>query len=260
MGRASSSKKVARAASTGGGRTTRGARPLGWYAAILLVVALGVSGIVFSRAERRTELAAGGTAAPIANTDHWHAAYGVYLCDNFAPAITDDNDPKGIHTHSDGIVHVHPFVRSAAGENAKISVFTEATKMTLSDTEIQLPGGKSFKEGETKCGGKDAIVQVKDGDKVITENLSGIRFKDRQLLTIAFAPKGAELPDPPSKAGLDNLNDVAPPGGQQTPPIQVPLDPNAPPAEGAPATDPNAPSSAEGAPAAEGGATPTSTP
>lgn len=259
MGRASSSKKVARAASTGGGRTTRGARPLGWYAAIVLVVALGVSGIVFSRAERRTELAAGDNSAPVANTDHWHVAYGVYLCDKFAPPITDETDPKGIHTHSDGIVHVHPFVRSSAGKNAKLAVFADAAKFTLTDTEIKLPGGKSFKEGETKCGGKDAIVQVKAGDKVITEGIANIKFADRQLMTIAFAPKGAELPQPPSKPGLDKLNDVAPSGGQQPPPVQVPLDPNAPPA------DPNAPPAAEGAPAAEappaeGGATPTSAP
>lgn len=256
MGRASSSKKVARAASTGGGRTTRGARPLGWYAAIVLVVALGVSGIVFSRAERRTELAAGDISAPVANADHWHAAYGVYLCSEFAQPIGDEADPKGIHTHADGIIHIHPFVRSASGKKATLAVFVDATKATLSDTEIQLPGGKSFKEGETKCGGKDGIVQVKVNDKVVTENVNDIKFADRQLLTIAFAPKGAELPEPPSRPGLDNLTDVGP-EGQQAPPVQVPLDPNA-------ANDPNAPP-AEGPPAAEtppadGGATPTSAP
>src|SRR5688572_1252934 len=116
MGRASSSKKVARAASTGGGRTARASRPLGWYAAIALVVILGVSGIVFSRAERREELAAGADdSAPVANQDHWHAAYGIYACDAFLAPLSDERDPKGIHSHADGIIHIHPFVRSAAG-------------------------------------------------------------------------------------------------------------------------------------------------
>ncbi len=257
MGRASSSKKVARAASTGGGRTTRGARPLGWYAAIILVVVLGVSGIVFSRAERREELAAGADlTAPAVGRDHWHAAYGIYLCDEFSPPLTDERDPKGIHTHGDGIIHIHPNVRSAAGEKSTLALYADAVRMTLTDSEIKLPGGKSFKEGDTKCGGKDGIVQVKVDDKVVTENIRDIKYTDRQLLTIAFAPKGAELPEPPSRPGLDNLTDVAP-EGQQSPPVEVPVDPNA-------ATDPNAPP-AEGAPAAEtppadGGATPTSAP
>lgn len=253
MGRASSSKKVARAASTGGGRTTRGARPLGWYAAIVLVVVLGVSGIVFSRAERRQELAVGtNLTPPVAGRDHWHSAYGVYLCDEFAPPITDERGPKGVHTHADGIIHNHPSVRSASGSKSTLSLYADAVRMTLTDSEIRLPGGKSYKEGETKCGGKEGIVQVKVNDKVVTENIRNIKFADRQLLTIAFAPKGAELPEPPSKPGLDNLTDVAP-EGQQPPPVQVPVDPNAtPPAEGTPAP-------AEGAPA-EGGATPTSAP
>src|SRR6476619_3770453 len=119
MGRASSSKKVARAASTGGGRTARGARPLLWYGAITLVVILGVAGIVSSRAEHRAS-ASGNTTPPVANKDHWHAAYGVYLCDQFAPPITDTRDPKGIHTHGDGIIHIHPFVRSSSGNNATL--------------------------------------------------------------------------------------------------------------------------------------------
>lgn len=207
MGRASSSKKVARAASTGGGRTARGARPIVWYAAIVVVVLLGVSGIVFSRAERREELAAGADgSAPVANVDHWHAAYGIYLCDSFAPKITNERDPKGIHTHADGIIHIHPFVRSAAGKNATLGVFADAVDMTLEDGELEVPGGTSYKSGDTKCGDETGIVQVKVNDEVITENVDKIRLKDQDLVTIAFAPKGAELPAPPSAGDLARLN------------------------------------------------------
>lgn len=252
---------MARAASTGGGRTARGSRPLGWYAAIVLVVILGVSGIVFSRAERREELASGkDLTAPAAGRDHWHSAYGFFLCDEFAPTITDERDPKGIHTHADGVIHVHPSVRSAAGKNATLGLYADAVRFTLNDEEIKLPGGKSYKEGKTKCGGKPGIVQVKVDDKVVTENVRSIRFTDRQLLTIAFAPKGAELPEPPSKGQLDNLDDVP---QQQQPPLSIPTDPNAP-AEGetgnsVPAPEGNPPGGApEGAP--EGDESTTSTP
>lgn len=207
MGRASSSKKVARAASTGGGRTARGARPLGWYAAIALVVLLGVAGIVSSRAEYRSELAAGADGSgPVANVDHWHAAYGIYLCDSFAPKITNERDPKGIHTHADGIIHIHPFVRSAAGNNATLEVFADAVDMTLTDDELEVPGGKSYKSGETECGDETGIVQVKVNDKVLTENVAKFKLNDGDLVTIAFAPEDAELPEPPSAGDLARLN------------------------------------------------------
>jgi hypothetical protein len=206
MGRASSSKKVARAASTGGGRTARGARPLGWYAAITLVVVLGVAGIVFSRQERRTELASGGSVAPVANVDHWHAAYGVYLCDSFAPSLTDETDPKGIHSHGDGIIHIHPFVRSSAGKNAVLGVFADATGLKITDKELQVPGGKKYTANDTKCGDKVGIVQVKVNDKVVTNDVRNIRLHDQDLITIAFAPEDAELPKPPTADDLARLN------------------------------------------------------
>lgn len=257
MGRASSSKKVARAASTGGGRTTRGARPVGWYAAILLVVALGVSGIVFSRAERRQEFAAGtDLTAPAPGRDHWHNAYGFYLCDAFIPPLNEIRG--GIHTHNDGLIHIEPGTRREGGKNATLQRFLDGAGVEVTDTSIRVPGQKSYEEGKTKCGGKDGIVQMRvNDDPPISTGIASRKFVEGDSVTIAFAPKGAEIPAPPSKAAL--AEQLRPPEGQQTPPIQVPLDPNAPP------PDPNAAPPAEGAPAegtppAEGGATPTSTP
>lgn len=185
-----------------------------------VVVLLGVAGIVTSRQERRSELASSASQAPpVANRDHWHAAYGIYLCNEFAPNITSERDPKGIHTHADGIIHIHPSVRSAAGPNATLGVYADAVQMRLTDEEIRIPGGKSFKEGSTKCEGKPGIVQVQiDGDKVVNENIRDIKFTDRQLLTIAFAPEGAILPRTPTASGLDNLTDVAPPSTVPVPP------------------------------------------
>ncbi|MGI8791711.1 MAG: hypothetical protein ACR2H3_00775 [Acidimicrobiales bacterium] len=219
MARPSNSKKVSRAASTGGGRSTRSAKPLMWWGAMGLVAILGVVGIVFSR-EQRIDRGPATLTPPVANQDHWHAAYGVYLCDDFAEPIADQNDPKGIHTHADGIIHIHPFTAAAGGDNAVLDEFVDASGMTLTDSKIKLPGGKTFEEGKTKCGGKAAIVQIKVDGELITENVRDIKFADRQIITIAFAPKGAELPDPPSVPGLDNLSDVDP--SLQQPPLQQP--------------------------------------
>ena len=246
MGRASSSKKVARAASTGGGRTAGKSRPLGWYTAIALVTILGIAGIVVSRAEYRQELAAGADgSAPVANKDHWHSAYGIYACNKFLPPITDESDPKGIHTHSDGLIHTHPFVRSAAGRNATLAVFADAAGLELEDDRIEVPGGDTYEAGDTKCNGEDAVVQVKVNDKVVTEELANIKLDDKALITIAFAPKGTELPDPPSAkdlARLDPATDQVLPEGEPPPPIAT---------DGDATTTPSDASSNTSAPSAE---------
>lgn len=201
MGRASSSKKVARAASTGGGRTARGARPIGWYAAITLVVVLGVAGIVFSRAERRQELAAGaGAAAPVPGKDHWHAAYGFYLCDSFAPNIPSVRG--GLHTHDDGLIHAEPLTRREGGANATLARFLDQAGAKLTNTAVATPGGKTYTEGKTKCGGADGVVQVKVDGKVRRSGFDGIRLADRQVITIAFVAAGADIPDPSSVSTL----------------------------------------------------------
>ena len=253
MGRASSSKKVARAASTGGGRTAGKSRPLAWYAAIALVTVLGIAGIVFSRAEYRQELAAGADGtAPVANQDHWHAAYGIYACDEFLPPLTDERDPKGIHSHADGIIHIHPFVRSAAGRNATLEVFADAIGLELEDDRIEVPGGETYDAGDDDCDGKDAIVQVKVNDKLVTEEVAKIKLNDGDLVTIAFAPKGAELPAPPSASDLSRLDprtdEVIPEGETTTP---APTDENTTTVPGDTSTT---------APAAGEGATTTSAP
>ena len=54
MGKASSNKKVARVARTGGGRTARGRGSLVWPGVLTLTVVLGTSLIFYSRAQNQT--------------------------------------------------------------------------------------------------------------------------------------------------------------------------------------------------------------
>jgi len=203
MGRASSSKKVARAAGTGGGRVGKSNRPLGWYAFIVLVTILGVSGIVLSRAERRQEFAAtaDGTA-PLPGKDHWHNAYGFYLCDSFAPSLGDISG--GIHSHADGLIHIEPLTRREAGRNATLARFLEAADVEIDDDSLQLPGGEEYEEGRTKCAGeRDGVLQLKVNDEPpVTTGLTSRKMEEGDVVTIAFAPKGSEIPKPPSEGAL----------------------------------------------------------
>jgi hypothetical protein len=214
MGKASSSKKVARAAGTGGGRTNRGRVPWLYYGALIAVVVLGTATVVQSRNARLTKVAASGQTPPIPNKDHWHVAYGFYLCDKFAPPITDTVDPHGIHTHGDGIIHTHPYDSSTGGKNAVLGAFTAAVHVTLNAGELRLPGGHDYRDGD-KCGDKAGRVRVRifdnPADKIghdATVDPRKVPLTDQGVLTIAFAPAGAVLPQPPSVPNLAKLSDV----------------------------------------------------
>src|SRR4051812_25623960 len=99
----SSNRKVARAARTAGGRRRNANTPVGWYTLIATIVILGVSLIWFSRDQRMSSTDPGSTpplAPAVAASgslerpgDNWFEAYGVYLCDKFAPNIDNSNNP-----------------------------------------------------------------------------------------------------------------------------------------------------------------------
>ena len=233
MGRASSSKKVARAAGTGGGRLGRSSRPLGWYAFIVVVTILGVTGIVFSRAERRAELVASADgSAPLAGKDHWHNAYGFYLCDKYAPNLGDISG--GIHSHADGLIHIEPLTRRESGKNATLARFLDAADVEIDDDSLQLPGGKEYEEGKTKCGDKDGVMQLKVNDEPpVKTGLTLRKMEEGDVVTIAFAPEGSELPKPPSEAAL---RDQLAGGGTQMPGQAPPSVPTTTPAASEPET------------------------
>lgn len=224
MGKASSSKKVARAASTGGGRTSRGARPWGWYLSMTLIALLGTVVIVQSRNERQAASNPLKSEKPRPPSlpgqkkfagDHWHAAYGIYICSEFVSPIQSDADPKGIHTHNDGLVHIHPFTKAASGRNATFGVFADTVGLEVTATSIKVPGGDRYDNGKKCPDGKKGNLHVYLNGDERTGNPKKLRLRDRDLLVIAFAPDGVDVPkDPPSKAKLDSVSDL--PGAEAT--------------------------------------------
>ncbi|HAS13489.1 MAG TPA: hypothetical protein DCS55_23760 [Acidimicrobiaceae bacterium] len=222
MGKASSNKKVARAAKAGGGRArAAGERNILFPSMLAVVVVLGTLLVVYARDERSAE----ALAAPLSNEDHWHAAYGVYVCDDLVPDLPEFTAPQngGNHTHGDGLFHIHPFSPARAGENATlVNWFEDAGAVLgggeqLEDDRLGVPGGETYVEGESSCDGVegDPIVQVavwdtafaaaqdEEPDRVVTEDFGSIRFEDDGMaFTIAFAPEGADLPAPTSLEDL----------------------------------------------------------
>ena len=197
MARGDSGKKVARAARAGAGGGTGERRALGFPLALVLVVVLGVALITFARSGREA------TAAPRLG-DHWHSTYDIYVCDTFRAKIVNEADPDGIHTHGDGIMHIHPFNSLASGKSATVGKFFEAYGGMIDDDSIRLDTGETITEG-ADCGGEPTVLKLarfdaQDRDRspqVITEGIADVRFlKNLEAFTIAFVPEGVEPPAP----------------------------------------------------------------
>jgi hypothetical protein len=211
MGKASSSKKVARAARAAASSRPGERRNLGFPLVVAAIVVLGIGLVVFARSTREA------SAAPRIG-QHWHSSYDVFVCDDYVvEPVEDQTDPVGIHTHSDGLIHIHPFSSTATGDNARLSVWFEAFGGSITDESITLDGGRTFTEGED-CNGEPTVLHVLryDADdldarpEVITEDLADVRFlKNREAFVFAFIPEGAELPEP-SQGRLDTLDRVDP--------------------------------------------------
>ncbi len=211
-------RKVTKVARTGGGRTKRGQTSWFFPAVIAVTVVLGTSLIVFSRTQRQPD-----TSPPRVGLHHWHSAIGFNICGQFVANVADNGaDPLGIHTHSDGVIHTHPFSSQAAGRNAKLSVFLDTLDITATSSQLKLPGEDSAHRNGDDCNGQTARVVTKvwdsrspdDDGRTVSGNPGDIRLGDRQLITIAFVPEGMEILKPPSEAQLDNLSDV--PGATTT--------------------------------------------
>ena len=153
MGKASSAKKIARAekAVSSSGPTER--RQLGYPSVVALVIVLGLALVVFARATRDAE------ASPTLQ-DHWHAAYGVWDCvtESFLTPFQSEYDPVGIHSHQDGLIHIHPFTSSVTGKEARMGVFLNAMGASLSNSVLELPGGATLESGVT-CNGEEPLCR-----------------------------------------------------------------------------------------------------
>jgi hypothetical protein len=247
MGKASSAKKVARVARAGGRASGVRQRNLLFPGAIGAVVLVGSLMVVGARLDHTDDAA---NVSPKIG-EHWHSAYGFYICDNFIPTFPaqENQSAVGIHTHADGVIHIHPFSSGGAGENAKLGTFFKDAGIELSDSELKL-GDQSWKEGEDKCGDKKGelvvarwkdVQNTTDKPSLIYENFDDLRFRENgEGYTIAFVPEGTiDIPKPPSAANLadlgaadagqtsaDQSTSTTAPGTESTD-TTLPVDPNA---------------------------------
>ena len=227
MGKASSSKKVARAARAAGRPGAR--KNYTWPAVIGLVVVLGIVGVVLSRNGGET-----ASSGPPTLTDHWHEAFGIYLCGTWAPDLPEQVH-SGVHTHGDGLIHVEPSTHQETGKNANVGKFVKdfGSGLVLTQSKIVLPGSKAqYKDGGT-CGAKKASVRIyfwknvtDKAPKLLTGSLDSMHIENDSAIVFAFLPEGRTPPLPPSVAALQNPNAGESHGGTQTTVATVPTSPS----------------------------------
>ena len=202
-----------------------------WYVITAFVVVVGVALIIFARgsepAEVGPKLASSGQQG-----DHWHAALGVYNCDQWMsdgsgegvwkwPYTTSQNTPgragtdayAGLHSHGDGIIHMEPAVSEEAGRGATVGKYFTFGGWDVSSSSFKFLGTE--RSNGDKCGGKPGEVKwatgkYKGGDSKVTYteqtgNPADFKLNDGDVVIVAFVPKGtdvAKLGDPPSVAHL----------------------------------------------------------
>ncbi len=201
-----SAKKVSRAAKAGATPSSaagREQRDLGFPMALAAIVIAG-SALVFLAWNGRDVAAFQPTF-----DDHWHLPYGIYDCttESFLPNLQDPQTVNaGIHTHSDGVIHVHPYSSTATGNNAQLVRFLEATRTEIENDETMTFSDREELAEGVECDGEPAILQIArfapgatTPSEVITEDLVDFRFTgDLEGVVIALAPEGAEIPPPPA--------------------------------------------------------------
>jgi len=232
----SSTKRAARLAQKGKGQKVRFQGGTLFPMVVALVLVLGLALVVYARQSRPS-----ADASPPTIDDHWHVAYGFYLCDEWVKLSGDleDRDSAGfvnsefartgIHSHDDGLIHWHAFSNAATGANATVGLFLENYGVELTDDTLQFPESQRaqlpyqqdtglFENGETQC---DVDGEMKDGElKVVTwDNFSdtgdGTTFiadlnkvrvsEDAMVIAIAFVPKNTDVGMPPWAPSLPEL-------------------------------------------------------
>ena len=207
MGKASSSKKVARAAGLGGSRSYASRPAYGYYFGLVVLIVLGVLGVYNATHYRDAKVnSAGNTAPTVGQSPPWYQGYAVEACGKLLAYVPTNKDPYGITTKEPGIITISPTVKAAAGQNATLGKFASSVGITLNAAQLQLPGGHLYQDGQT-CEGKpghvyvmtwsspqepaaDGVLQTtKSSDNTcIPDCNQGALLRNNWLVTMAFLP------------------------------------------------------------------------
>ncbi len=166
---------------------------LGFAAIIGVIGLLGVIGIVASKG--------GDTASAVGPNigDHFHAALGINICGQWKPNTPQYESAQGLHSHGDGFIHMHPYSRAGANENATVGLFLKQANENVSNTSIKLGDGTDLENGD-ECANLDkkpGKLRWSVNGKEKQGNPARYVPEDRDIIALAFLPAGEDIGTPP---------------------------------------------------------------
>ncbi|HLG68576.1 MAG TPA: hypothetical protein VKV36_12005 [Acidimicrobiales bacterium] len=202
MPRQSTGKWVQRAASTGGGRTYRGQVPTNWYAALVIIVVLGLASLVYARYEYQHPASASAVAPTVGTT--WYAGLDFQVCGSALPSLPASTNASqvGLSTSGDGVVVISPKKAAEAGDNATLGRFVSSYPgLSITATSLRYPGKPVYRNGEacpagTPDAGRRAVVQVHFWPNLtaktsqVVSDPPSLKWKPNSFVTVVFGPKG----------------------------------------------------------------------
>ncbi len=194
---------------------------LGFAAVIGVIALLGIVGIVASKGGDTVNAQVGPDIG-----EHHHAALGINICGQWKPPTPQYESAKGVHSHGDGFIHMHPYSRAGANNNATVGLFLEQAREEVTNDSIKLTDGTDLKNGD-ECGTLDkepGKLRWSVNDKEKKGNPARYVPEDKDILVIAFLPEGEKIPALP--LGNKTPSDI----GGQPPVTPAPPAPGAPPA------------------------------
>ena len=220
MGTSSSAKKIAKLAAVSKNSKGRKIRMQGgtlFPTMIFVICILGVALIAYAR-QSQEQVSALDTAK-----QNYYTAFGIYKCDDFVgslPAVQDVGADAatlkaGAYIESAGVIRWEPQVLSGE-RRANLQTIFDLYGIEVTNDSIKFPqtinNGETISETDTKCGDKDASVQVSVWDskisssKISIADLGKVRLTGNGMaITLAFVPKDVEVPQPTSTSDLELL-------------------------------------------------------
>lgn len=213
MAKGSIGKQVARAAATGGGRTSRGEIPIGFYSVLAAVSILGIFVVGYSRYEGQHPV-----SKPVVHPvigDNWNFAFGVYDCKSFLPNLPSAKAPSNaaFTTTGNGIINLSPKVAADEGKGATLGKLSrDYSGLKFSSNSVTFPGKGTVTSG-AQCNGKPTQLEtavwtslLDTKPKIYSGNPSSVVISaNDELVTVGFVPKGSSLPEPSSSSQLANV-------------------------------------------------------
>ena len=224
MAKSASGKWVSRVGASGGGKAYKKTRPSNYYAALVVIVVLGLAATMLARYDYQHPAAATSSTPPAIGTV-WYGALSIQSCGVSLPFLNTDPTFKGggFTVEAADVIRLDPTSSADSGNNATIAQFAnEFPGLTISSSELAVPTATgtansttTFRNGEvcpkdSKYPGQKGYVTyaywTTFGQKkpTITTNPASIKFSQDLRITMAFDPKGV-TPKPPSTATVDAM-------------------------------------------------------